>query len=403
MEHLNLSVILAVPLITAFIGWITNWAAVRMIFWPRRFIGIGPVGWQGVVPARNEQFANDVADTVGEVISARDLADRLDPDFFEAELAGRLEVEVPALTEEALELIAPGTWAQMVPEARDMVVAQVRSEVSRVARALLHDVREISSEVLDLRALVHDLLSGENADRLSELFSRLGRKELRFIVYYGGVFGLMVGVVQALAFGVLGQWWLIPIIGVVVGLGTNWLAIQMIFRPLHPRRFAGVVTYQGMFPKRQHEIAREYGEVAAGEIFTPANLLRVLMEGPAGVRLATVVLRRVTEAIDANRATVSMLTSVEVTDAQVREVQVLLVSRLGEQLPELRAEMETLVAQRLAVGEIVEERIAAMEPEEFEGLLRGIFEQDEWILVAIGGVLGGLVGLLQATVVLAGV
>ena len=42
-----------------------------------------------------------------------------------------------------------------------------------------------------------------------------------------------------------------------------------------------------------------------------------------------------------------------------------------------------------------------MDKADFERLLRGIFEEDEWILVVIGGVLGGLVGLLQAAVVLA--
>jgi hypothetical protein len=33
--------------------------------------------------------------------------------------------------------------------------------------------------------------------------------------------------------------------------------------------------------------------------------------------------------------------------------------------------------------------------EEFEGLLRPAFEQDEWILITVGAVLGFLVGELQ--------
>lgn len=36
---------------------------------------------------------------------------------------------------------------------------------------------------------------------------------------------------------------------------------------------------------------------------------------------------------------------------------------------------------------------------EVERLLRGIFEQDEWILIAIGGALGAGVGLLQGFLV----
>src|SRR5690606_36368712 len=160
------------------------------------------------------------------------------------------------------------------------------SEGSQMAREVVGDLTELSDELLDLEALVVDLLSGENVDRLVRLFQRLGRKELRFIEVYGGVFGFLVGCVQVLLFGVLGQWWTMPIVGVLVGLGTNWLAIQMIFRPVEPTRYLGLVTYQGMFPKRQAEIAGEFGAVAEDEIFTPANLFRVLTEGPSGTRIA---------------------------------------------------------------------------------------------------------------------
>lgn len=265
---------------------------------------------------------------------------------------------------------------------------------------MFEDVREISDEMLDLRALVVDLLSGENAERLSEMFQRMGRKELRFITYYGGIFGVLVGVVQALLFDVFGQWWLTAIIGVLVGLGTNWLALQMIFRPFEERRYFGFVRYQGMFSKRQPEIAAEYAEVAANEIFTPSNLLRVLAGGETGVRIAAVLLRRVTTAIDAQRPTIAMLTQTEVTDAQVRVVQVLLVSHLGRRLPEVREEVDEVVQARLGVAQLVENRIGAMLKPALERLLRGIFEEDEWILIIIGGVLGGLVGVLQATIVL---
>jgi hypothetical protein len=39
-----------------------------------------------------------------------------------------------------------------------------------------------------------------------------------------------------------------------------------------------------------------------------------------------------------------------------------------------------------------------LSPEEFEGLLRPAFEQDEWILIAVGAALGFLVGEMQVLV-----
>lgn len=400
LEGVTLTVAVAVPLITALIGAVTNWAAVRMIFGPREFVGVGPIGWQGVIPAHNERFANDIADNVGAVLSARELAERLDPRSLEEELSVRLDEELPLMVAAVSEELSPGMWEQMADPARDVVIAQVRQSVLSTATSTFDELRSVSDELLDLHALVVDLLSGENTTRLVELFRRMGRRELRFIILYGGVFGLLVGLVQVLLFGILGNWWLMPVIGIVVGLGTNWLALQMIFRPMEPRRF-GFITYQGMFPKRQREIAAEYGEVAAEEIFTPANLFRLLSEGETGTRIASVVLHKVDEAVQRHRGTLELLTSIEITDEMIWRTQTILIRLLGERMPEVRPEVEQVVAERLDVAKLVETRLGDMDKADFERLLRGIFEEDEWILVVIGGVLGGLVGLLQAAVVLA--
>jgi uncharacterized membrane protein YheB (UPF0754 family) len=399
-DDLTIWVVIGVPLITAFIGYITNWAAVKMIFHPREFVGVGPIGWQGVIPARNAKFAADIAENVGEVLSARDLASGFDPDELEVLLAGRLDAEMPAVVREAAEVIHPGLWDDMAPEAQQMVIGQLRAEGSQLARQVVGDIGELSDELLDLKALVVDLLSGENVDRLVRLFQRLGRKELRFIEYYGGVFGFMVGCLQVLLFGILGQWWTMPIVGVLVGLGTNWLAIQMIFRPMEPTRYLGLVTYQGMFPKRQAEIAREFAVVAEDEIFTPANLFRVLTEGEPGTRIARLVLERVSERVDQQRPMLEMLAQRPITDDQVATVKMLLVAKVTSELPHVQHELEPYLREQLGVARVVEERMAVMSKPEFERLLRGIFEEDELTLIVIGGVLGGAVGLLQGAVVL---
>ena len=400
-EDLTVGIVIGVPLITAFIGYITNWAAVKMIFYPRHFIGIGPIGWQGVIPARNAKFAADIAASVGEVLSARDLAAGFAPDDIERLLADRLDTEMPAVVRQAAEVVRPGLWDEMAPEAQQMVIAQLRAEGSTMAREVVGELAELSDELLDLKALVVDLLSGENVDRLVRLFQRLGKKELRFIEYYGGVFGFLIGCVQVVLFGLLGQWWTMPIVGVLVGLGTNWLAIQMIFRPVEPKRFFGLVTYQGMFPKRQAEIAHEFAQVAEQEIFTPANLFRVLTEGEPGTKIARLVLERVSERVDQQRPMLEMLAQQPITDDQIDAVKALIVTKVTTELPQVQQDLEPYLREQLGVARTVEERMAVMSRPEFEKLLRGIFEEDELTLIIIGGVLGGAVGFLQGALVLA--
>ncbi len=49
--------LLAIPLINGLVGWITNALAIRMLFGPIERIGVGVVGWQGVIPAHAERMA----------------------------------------------------------------------------------------------------------------------------------------------------------------------------------------------------------------------------------------------------------------------------------------------------------------------------------------------------------
>jgi uncharacterized membrane protein YheB (UPF0754 family) len=47
-------------------------------------------------------------------------------------------------------------------------------------------------------------------------------------------------------------------------------------------------------------------------------------------------------------------------------------------------------------------RLQALSPDEFEGILRPAFQEEELKLILVGAVLGGLAGLLQLIVVFGG-
>ena len=78
----------------------------------------------------------------------------------------------------------------------------------------------------------------------------------------------------------------------------------------------------------------------------------------------------------------------------------MVVQRVGQAVPELQPEVEAYLEKRLGVSELVETKLGSMPKLEFERLPWGIFEQDEWILIVIGGALGAGVGLLQGLAIL---
>lgn len=393
---------LLVPVVTGLIGWGTNWAAVKMIFHPVRFLGIGPLGWQGILYKQSHKFASGVADMATEnLISARELMERIDPDEVEALLGEVFEREAATLCAEAAGIIAPGAWDKLPEPIRAMVVAQVQMKSKAMARDLFVELSERADDLIDLNKLVYQQLSGANVGRLAEFTQKIGAKEFKFIEYYGGVFGFLIGLVQITVWSVMQVWWLMPIVGCAVGLITNWLAIQMIFRPQKPTRYLGLITYQGLFAKRQPEIAADYGLVAGEELLSPRNILAFIGEGPGGARLAMTVTETISRRIDEEWDKVKPMVPVTVSDENLAKVKGLIATRLMAAAPGLRPDIEAYLERKLDVARTVEERLASLPKNDFERILRGIFEEDEITLILVGGFLGTCVGIAQGMVVLA--
>jgi uncharacterized membrane protein YheB (UPF0754 family) len=69
-------------------------------------------------------------------------------------------------------------------------------------------------------------------------------------------------------------------------------------------------------------------------------------------------------------------------------------------LPETMQHMERYAENAMDLKNTLVTRMQDLNEEEFEGLLHPVFEQDEWLLIAVGAVLGFLVGELQVLVML---
>ena len=396
----TLLLLIAVPSVTSFIGYVTNWAAVKMIFHPRDPIGVGRFAWQGIIYRLAPKLAGEIATTTGHVFAPADLIERLDIEALIRRIVAQMPVEVDTLIREALDELAPGTWESMTADAREQLRELLVQQVARVGKEAMDDLADRAGALVDFDRLVVEQLSGDNADRLAHVAEEVGAKELRFIEWYGGVFGFAIGLVQAAAFSLFGQWWTMPMAGAIVGLGTNWLAIQMIFRPLEPTRFLGLVTYQGMFPKRQAEIAADYGRIAANEVFTASNLIDHVLANPSTQSMAGELEQRARNEFARLRPMLTAVAATEPTDEDLERIEKLLLERFGALANGARPVVESHLDGVLGIHELIESRLSTLDKRQFERMLRGIFEEDEIILVVIGAVLGGAVGTLQGVLVL---
>ena len=76
----NVLGIFLLGLVSGLVGYGTNWLAVKMMMGPVEFVGFGPIGWQGVIPANAGKMARITVDhSVKRVLTQEELIDRIEP------------------------------------------------------------------------------------------------------------------------------------------------------------------------------------------------------------------------------------------------------------------------------------------------------------------------------------
>jgi uncharacterized membrane protein YheB (UPF0754 family) len=387
-------VFLAMPVVAALIGYVTKVAAVHMMFEPVEFRGIGPIGWQGILPKRAARMASTVVDTMTrDLIDAADIVSKIDPERLAQELEGPLLDAVPRIAEEVLDGLQPGLWASLPEAAKRVVVSRIRSEAPAVLAAILADLRENVDDVFDLKHMVVSNLI-EDKVLLNEIFRSAGRKEFRFIINSGIPFGLVIGLVQAVVYLFFPNPVVLPLFGLFVGYSTDWLALKMLFHPKEPRRILGV-TIHGRFLARQDEVTSDYAALLSERVLTPEHFFDALLNGPYADSLFQLVRRHVHRVVDEQAGPARPLVVMAVGSRQYEDMKARVVRAIEAELPATMAHAHAYAAEALDVRNTVTEKMERMTPTQFEGLLRPAFQADEWILVTVGAALGFLVGLSQ--------
>lgn len=384
-------VLLLMPVVGAFIGWITKVLAIWMIFNPIEFKGIGPIGWQGQLPKRAAKFGSHASELILEnLIDPRGLVDKLDPHRIATELD---DVMLEVVDDVARDLLGD-RWDRLPAAAKAPVVARARSRAPQMVASLLSQAKANIDELFDL-----SYITTANLIRDKQLLNALVRDtilpEMRFMKRFGTLFGGAVGAIQMVAFAFTESHLLIPLFGLAVGLVSDWIALQMIFSPREPKRYLGVFTWHGLFFARREEFAAQYAKLGAESVLTPSVILDSLLNGPLADRLFAMVKHEVEDALDRELGVVEPLVPAAIGSERYSALREIVVARAQARLPEAAERLEPYTAEAIDIENTARTSLAALSDEEYEGMLRPVFKDDEWLVVAVGGGLGFAVGELQ--------
>jgi len=159
-----------------------------------------------------------------------------------------------------------------------------------------------------------------------------------------------------------------------VGYVTNWIALKWIFEPLYPTQ-CGPFLLQGLFLKRQNAVSEEFSSYISSNILTSRRVWQSILSEPNLNEFNKIIRRQI-----------PFLSGVQLAA---------ITSHLQSSLSNSQHALHQYINQQLDLQRLLIERMRKLSPAEFEQVLHPIFQEDEVILIAAGGVLGFLAGALQ--------
>lgn len=387
---------LLIPFISSGVGYLTNWLAIKMTFYPIEYTGIRPFGWQGIIPSKARKMAEKSVDLLTiKLVRIDEQFARLDPEQVAREMQPALDRLSRQLLNEVMEARAPRLWKNTPELIRERLYKRTSDELPEVVIEMMKEMSEEIEDLLDLKAMsVKELMKDKTL--VNQIFQRCGYKEFIFIersgFYLGFPFGLVQMVVTYLYYDF--SWFLLPFFGLLVGWATNALALKIIFRPRRRYRFPGF-TIQGLFLKRQAEVAEEYSRMITDHILTTENIFEFIVRGPGAERLNKIIEKHVHKVVDTTVGLSQTLLQTDFVHNQMDIVKNIVSYRFEQELPVAIVDVYRYAERALGMRETLETKMSNLPPVEFEAFLRPAFQEDEWILITVGAVLGLLAGVVQ--------
>ena len=413
--------LVTIPLLTGVLGYIINRTGVWMLYRPIEFTGVripglsavarrlprklrqipgimhGGIGWQGIIPSRAAKMGSIAVDTqIGRVGGPREFYDRFGADKVADQMLAGSDHELRELVERTVAREHPELWERMSPRARELLHARVREQLPEIASEVTEQLGEHIDELLDVKHMVIRRLV-EDRSLTNKLFHEVGRKEFRFIIRFGFVFGFLCGLPAIALVEAVPKWWVLPVAEAVIGAVTNWLGIWMIYEPLGPRN-VGRFRWQGLFPRRQHAAAEAYGDVISQDIITMENIGQELLHGPRSDRTRELIRSAMRPVVDRAVGPAGVLVRAAVGPSDYDAMRESVAAEAADQALAPLEDPEFSRAQSQTVRELFTDRMRELPAAEFVETLRAATREDEWLLVAHGAVFGLVGGVLHYVV-----
>lgn len=393
-----------IPWIAGFVGYATNVVALHLTFYPLEFRGIelfrlkdqpwGLFGWQGIIPTKAEKMASISFDLMTKrLFKIHEIFARLDPTRFAEVMDDAVLLMMDQVINEVAEKYMSTTWKNIPKDVRDDIIVSADDESNKFLVAFMRDMQAHIEDVVDIKEMSVKACV-ENKHLINKIFQECGEQEFIFIRRSGFYFGFLFGLIQMTIWFFYPADWILPVAGFLVGWVTNWMALKVIFQPVEPKNICGY-TLQGIFLKRQIEVSEVFARVVCVEILHVKAIWTAIFTGRLSKNFFAMLRAHTLTFTDNLLVEIESLAVAAMGLEKFMEMKESIAQKVVEKIPDVIDASYEYTQEALGMEGTIRERMQELPASEFEGVLHPAFEEDEIQLIALGGVLGAVVGIIQ--------
>ncbi|HEV8273607.1 MAG TPA: DUF445 family protein [Chitinophagaceae bacterium] len=199
MNYSLLIQLLVIPLISAFIGWFTNWIAIKMLFHPKDPKRILGITFHGIFPKRQKIFAEKLGKMISvEFLSFEDIEQKITHPENLQKLMPMVEAHVDNFLRNKLSdempFLSLFIGDKTIKSLKKIFMQELEILFPQIMKSYVGHLQE----ELDLEKIVTEKVSAFSSDKLEDILYQIMSKEFRFVEILGGVIGFIIGIVQVL-------------------------------------------------------------------------------------------------------------------------------------------------------------------------------------------------------------
>ena len=186
-----------IPVISAFIHWLTIWMALKLLFHPRKprkFLGLT---LHGVFPKRQQQIAESLGKIVGqELLSFGDIEKTItNPENVQKILPlaeEHIDHFLRTKLKESMPLISMFIGDKTIVQLKTVFMKELEELFPTIMKNYVSNLKND----LDLERIVVEKIADFSSDKLEQMLNQILTKEFRFVEVIGAALGFFIGLLQ---------------------------------------------------------------------------------------------------------------------------------------------------------------------------------------------------------------